>query len=190
MTPEEYETMPESIEIRLVDVHVEQRGFRPESFTVATTILSPRVYTSAWIASVYRVRWLAELDIKSIKCSLGMETLRAKTPEMVRAELWSCLLAYNLIRFKMLQSSIGGSRNARSMSFTRTLVLLSTNWLLCGANGLNRSLIALGDNQPLDELAGHRPDRVEPRANKRRPKILKLMTQPRAEFKAQLGAAA
>lgn len=190
MTPEQYETMPESLEIRLVDVQVKQHGFRTESFTVATTILATQVYTAAWIASVYRVRWLVELDIESIKCSLGMETLRAKTPEMVRAELWSCLLAYNLIRLKMLQSGIGGSRNVRSMSFTRTMTLLATNWLMCGSHGPNEALIALGMNQPLDETVGHRPDRVEPRANKRRPKILKLMTQPRDEFKAQLGAGA
>lgn len=190
MTPEQYETMPESLEIRLVDVQVKQKGFRTESFTVATTILSSCVYTPAWIASMYRVRWLVELDIRSIKCSLGMETLRAKTPEMVRAELWSCLLAYNLIRFKMLQSGIGGSRNARSMSFTRTMAMLGTSWVLCGACGLNGELVALGQNQPQDELVGHRPDRVEPRANKRRPKILRLMTQPRDKLKAELGAAA
>lgn len=190
MTLEEYQTMPKSVAVRLVDVQVDQPGFRTESFTVATTILSHRVYTSAWIASVYRVRWLVELDIRSIKCTLGMETLRAKTPEMVRAELWSCLLAYNLIRMKMLQSGVGASRDVRSMSFSRAMVLLGTNWLLCGARGVNDALIALGENQPLDEVVGHRPDRIEPRANKRRPKVLKLMTQPRSEFKAQLGVAA
>ena len=44
--------------------------------------------------------WLVELDIRSIKCSLGMDVIRGKTPEMVRTEFWSCLLAYNLIRAK------------------------------------------------------------------------------------------
>jgi len=190
MSIEQYQRMPESIEIRLVDVEVQQPGFRSESFTVATTILSHRIYTADWIASAYRVRWLVELDIRSIKCSLGMETLRAKTPEMVRAELWSCLLAYNLIRLKMLQSGIDGSRDPRSMSFSRTMVLLGTTWVLCGARGINESLVTLGKNQPLDELVGHRPDRVEPRVNKRRPKILKLMTQPRRDFQASIGSAA
>jgi len=54
MTPEEYETMPESLEIRLVDVQVEQPGFRPESFTVATTILSPRITDPLDIGGSYR----------------------------------------------------------------------------------------------------------------------------------------
>jgi hypothetical protein len=190
MSHQEYQTMPEEIEVRLVDVQVNEPGFRTEGFTIATTIISHRVYSSQWIASVYRSRWLVELDIRSIKCSLGMETLRAKTPEMVRAELWSCLLAYNLCRMKMLQSGAATSRDVRSMSFSRTMVLLATNWLLCGARGTNVALIELGQVQPLGEVVGHRPDRVEPRANKRRPKVLKLMTQPRAAYKLEVAAAA
>ena len=79
----------------MVDVQVAQPGFRPDAFTVATTIMDRKVYSAAWIGSVYQSRWVVELDIRSIKCSLGMDVLRAKTPEMVRIELWSCLLAYN-----------------------------------------------------------------------------------------------
>lgn len=190
MSEEQYETMPIEIEVRLVDVKVTQDGFRTEGFTVATTIIEPDVYTGDWIGSVFRSRWLVELDIRSIKCSLGMEHLRAKTPEMVRAELWSCLLAYNLIRMKMLQSGVAANRDVRSLSFTRTMVLLGTIWLMCGARGTNDALIKLGQAQPLDEVVGHRPDRVEPRVNKRRPKVLKLMSQPRNQYPRQLANAA
>lgn len=190
MSQEEYETMPNYVEVRLVDIKVDEPGFRTEGFTIATTIIDHRVYTDTWIGSVYQSRWLVELDIRSIKCSLGMDILRAKTPPMVRTELWSCLLAYNLTRMKMLQSGIDGSRDVRSMSFTRSLVLLGTSWLLCGARGVNESLVALGHSQPLDELVGHREGRIEPRANKRRPKVLKLLTVPRAVHQAQLSSAA
>lgn len=190
MSEEEYETMPLEIGVRLADVKVTEDGFRTEGFTVATTIIEHDVYTADWLGSVYRSRWLVELDIRSIKCSLDMEHLRAKTPEMVRAELWSCLLAYNLIRMKMLQSGVAANRNVRSQSFIRTMVLLATNWLLCGARGVNDSLIKLGQSQPLDEVVGHRPDRVAPRVNQRRPKILKLMSQPRSQYPRQLANAA
>lgn len=190
MSQEEYALMPKQVEVRLVDIKVDEPGFRTEGFTIATTIVDHRVYTDTWIGSVYLSRWLVELDIRSIKCSLGMDILRAKTPPMVRTELWSCLLAYNLTRMKMLQSGIGGSRDVRSMSFTRSMVLLGTSWLLCGARGVNDSLVELGQAQPLDELVGHREGRIEPRANKRRPKVLKLMTIPRAAYRAQVRIAA
>ena len=190
MSQEEYSQQPETIEVRLVDVQVAQPGFRPDAFTVATTIMDRKVYSAAWIGSVYQSRWLVELDIRSIKCSLGMDVLRAKTPEMVRIELWSCLLAYNLIRLKMLQSCAISGRDPRSLSFTTTLQLLGTSWLLCAVIGVTGELSALGQAASCSQRVGHRPGRMEPRKNKRRPKLIALMTKPRHAYRAELGAAA
>jgi putative transposase len=100
------------------------------------------------------------------------------------------LLAYNLTRLKMLQSGIKGSRDVRGKSFTRAMIMLGTHWLLCGARGLNASLVELGQAFPLDTVVGNREGRIEPRANKRRPKVLKLMTVPRATYQAQTMTAA
>lgn len=190
MSTQEYAQQPERIEVRLVDVQVQEAGFRPDTFTVATTIIDRQVYSAAWIGSVYQSRWLVELDIRSIKCSLGMDILRAKTPEMVRTELWSCLLAYNLIRLKMLQSSASNGRDPRSLSFTTTLQLLGTNWLLCAVIGVTQELSTLGQAASSSERIGHRCGRFEPRKNKRRPKLLALMTKPRHVYHAELGAVA
>ena len=46
MSKQEYATIPRSIEIRLVDVQVNEPGFRTDQFTVATTILDHRVFTT------------------------------------------------------------------------------------------------------------------------------------------------
>ena len=70
-----------------------------------------------------------ELDIRSIKCTLGMDVLRAKTPEMVRTELSSCLLLYNLIRESMLSAAIDPGRSCRSLRFTATVQMLGSLWL-------------------------------------------------------------
>ncbi len=190
MSAEEYSEQPKTIEIRLVDIQVDEPGFRTKGFTVATTIMDRKVYSAGWIGSVYQSRWLVELDIRSIKCSLGMDILRAKTPEMVRTELWSCLLAYNLIRLKMLQSCASSGRDPRSLSFTTTLQLLGTSWLLCAVIDVTAELSALGQAVPSSERVGHRPGRVEPRKNKRRPKLIALMTKPREQYRLELVAAA
>lgn len=189
MTEEVYAQQPPTIEIRLVDVQPSQPGFRTRSFTVATTQLDHRQFTRDWISSVYRSRWLVELDIRQIKCSLGMDEIRAKTPEMVRTEIWSCLLAYNLIRAKMLQSSSASGRDPRSLSFTVTMQLLGTNWVLCAVVGVTPELAELGQQASSSEVVGNRPDRVEPRVNKRRPKVLALMTKPRAQYHAEIATA-
>jgi hypothetical protein len=189
MSDEVYAEQPATVAVRLVDVQVHEPGFRTKGFTVATTMLDHKFYTAAWIGAIYRSRWLVELDIRSIKCSLGMDVIRAKTPEMVRTEVWSCLLAYNLIRAKMLQSSAATGRDPRSLSFTTTMQLLGTNWLLCAVIGVTPLLAELGQEASRSEVVGHRPDRVEPRVNKRRPKVLALMTKPRHNYHTELGVA-
>lgn len=190
MSVEEYEQQPETISIRLVDVNVKRNGFRPDKFTVATTLVDDAEVASDWIRSVYESRWLVELDIRAVKCSLNMDILRAKSPGMVRTELWSCLLAYNLIRLKMLQSCAASGRDPRSLSFTTTLQLLATSWLLCAVIGVSEEMATLGQQSPGSERVGHRDGRVEPRVNKRRPKVLALMKHPRHQLRAALAAVA
>lgn len=190
MREDEYTQMPKTVEIRLVDVEVSQAGFRPEKFTVATTLTEDCIFSADWIRSVYQSRWLVELDIRAVKCSLNMDILRAKSPEMVRTELWSCLLAYNFIRLKMLQGCVAQGRDPRSVSFTTTQQLLATNWLLCAVIGVTAELASLGQRISCSEQVGHREGRVEPRKNKRRPKVLALMTKPRHQYQDELRAAA
>lgn len=189
MSEEEYDVLPQQIEIRLVDVIINQAGFRSKKYTIATTILDQKIYSRDWITSTYRSRWLVELDIRSIKCALGMDIIRAKTPEMVRTEIWSCLLAYNLITMKMLQNCAITGRMPRSLSFTTTLQLLATHWLLASVS-LPAHLIQLGVNTSSSETVGNRLDRIEPRANKRRPKRLALLSKPRHIAKLELITAA
>jgi hypothetical protein len=189
MSEQEYDELPEQIEIRLVDVIIEQAGFRSKKYTIATTMVETKVYSRDWIASIYRSRWLVELDIRSIKCSLDMDIVRAKTPAMVRTEIWSCLLAYNLIRMKMLQSCAVSGRMPRTLSFTTTLQLLAANWALASVV-LTAELVQLGLETSSSETVGDRLDRVEPRANKRRPKLLALLNKPRQLAKLELMNAA
>lgn len=190
MSEEDYARQPATISIRLVDVRVGEKGFRPTTFTVATTMIDDKEAPGDWIRKVYRSRWLVELDIRAVKCSLHMDVLRARTPAMVRTELWSCLLAYNLIRLKMLQSSVTAGRDPRSLSFTTTQQLLASNWLSAAAMGVSEELKKLGVQAPTSERVGDREGRAEPRVNKRRPKVLALMTRPRQELKAGLAHAA
>lgn len=185
-----YETMPASLEVRLVESTNEQPGQRTERLTIATTLLDYKLYDAAWLAGIYRGRWRVELDIRAIKCTLGMDILRAKTPEMVRTELWSCLLAYNLIRESMLQAARRSGRACRSLSFTATLQMLGSLWLFSATRPADADWRELLLEHQLTIKVAHRPGRSEPRANKRRPKILQLLTKPRHQAKPQLTVAA
>jgi len=82
-----YATLPEEMIVREVRVRVQQRGFRTREVIVDTTLLDAEQYPAAELAAVYRARWHAELDLRSLKETLQMDMLRTETPEMVRKEI-------------------------------------------------------------------------------------------------------
>ncbi len=135
-----YNALPDAITIREIRFRVEQPGFRTRSVVVVTTILDPGQASAEELASLYRARWNNELDLRSIKVTLQMDMLRCKTPELVRKEIWTHVLAYNLIRTVMAQAATIAGVEPRSISFRATLQILEAFRLLiayrahCGAD--------------------------------------------------------
>ena len=143
-------------------------------------------------AELYRARWNAELDLRAIKQTMQMDTLRCKTPQMVRKEIWAHLLAYNLIRGLMAQSAFQFQRLPRELSFKGTLQILSAfrdYFLVSSQQDRHRFrsplLRAIATHQVAD-----RPGRCEPRAKKRRKKDYPLLMMPRDEARSHLLKAA
>ena len=64
-----YEQIPETLEVRQLRVRVQTRGFRTRVVEVVTTLLDAKIYTKAQIASLYRQRWHAELDLARSRSS-------------------------------------------------------------------------------------------------------------------------
>ena len=188
---EAYRTLPESITVREVRVRVAQPGFRTKSVVVVTTLLDPRQTTKEDLATLYRARWNAELDLRSIKSAMQMRELRGKTPEMVRKEVWAHILAYNLIRTVMAQAAARQDVVPRSISFTGTLQTVAAfqPLLTLGTAGGTADRLRLYQDL-LDAIAAHRvadrPDRYEPRVKKRRRNHYGWLTRPRAEIKRRM----
>jgi hypothetical protein len=192
MDQETYDRMPASIELREVLVQVNQPGFRTESLVVVTTLCDAEEYPAEEIAELYRGRWLVEVDIRAIKITLDMDVLRCKTPAMVRREIWTHLLAYNMIRRSILQSAQVSGLSPRELSFTAAMQAITASWVV--AVLADQEMFGVLVDAHLANLAGHRvgnrPGRVEPRATKRRPKPHRLLTKPRAEACLELLAGA
>lgn len=188
MDVETYQRMPKSITLREIRVQVQEPGFRVESFVVVTTLVDAKQYTRDDIAALYRQRWMAELDIRAIKESLGLDFLRAKSPAMVRKELWTGVLAYNLIRQTMAQSALEHGVSPRQLSFTAAMQQVAATWCLLplADDQLALLLVEAHRKHLAHHEVGHRPNRIEPRAVKRRPKPHDLLTRPRAEARAAL----
>jgi len=183
-----YAIMPATLAVREVRTRVCQRGCRVEELVVTTTLVNPDQYSKDELTDLYHERWHVELDIRSIKQSLGMETLRCLSPFMVEKELWAYWLGYNLVRKVAAQAAIACGRHPRGISFTATRQAVVEGWkpMTLGSPRqrfiLGRALlVALGK-----EEVGDRPGRCEPRAVKRRPKPYPRLMKPRQQARAEL----
>ena len=183
-----YRSLPGELAIREVRVQVRQPGFRTRGYVVATTLLDAVAYPARELGVLYRLRWHAELDLRSLKSTLGLDVLRCKSPEMVRKEVWVHLLGYNLIRGVMAQAAEELECDPRGLSFKGALqATMAFAERLLVAEGERFAelcdwlVLTVGANQ-----VGDRPDRVEPRVRKRRPKAYPLLTKPRSEARKTL----
>jgi putative transposase len=188
MDPQTYDRVPASIEVREVHVRVSEPGVRAESFVVVSTLTDAVAYPKGDITELYHYRWLAELDIRAIKITMGMDVLRCKTPEMVRKEMWTCLLAYNLIRQTILQSAQKAGVSPRVLSFTAAVQSIAASWMVIvlSDDALAALLIDAASVNLTEHVVGNRPGRTEPRAVKRRAKPHDLLTKPRDQARAEL----
>jgi hypothetical protein len=185
MTEPDYAALPDELEVREVRVRVKQKGFRTRSLVIVTTLLDAAAYPCDDVAELYRRRWQAELNLRSLKTVLQMDQLRCKTPERVRNEFYIHLLGYNLIRRVMAAAAQETGAAPPQISFKGTLQTLTSFLpLLAAADSLDawhRALLTA----IATHIVGNRPDRCEPRLLKRRPKPHKLLQKPRADYKRQ-----
>ena len=186
MSREQHESLPNILVLREVRVRVEQKGFRTHELVVVTTLLDAQRYAAAEIATLYRRRWQAELNLRSLKIVMQMDHLRCKTPHRVRNEFCMHLVAYNLIRKVTALAAIRAGVEPWKLSFKGAL------------QTLNRMLPLLDTRVPTDQwcdelleavathLVGDRPNRYEPRLRKRRPKPYKHLREPRENYKKRV----
>jgi len=191
MDKETFNALPDGLTIREVRIKIEKPGFRTKTIVVVTTILDPSEASKEDLAELYRQRWNNELDLRSIKTTMQMEVLRCKTPEMVRKEIWTHVLAYNLIRTIMAQAATKHDVLPRTVSFKATIQTLEAFQPLIAfqkqrrKSNLNEIFQHVIDIVVVNRVAD-RPDRFEPRRKKRRPKPYDRLMKPRNEVKREM----
>ena len=190
MSLDAFLSIPEQLTVREVHVLVQQPGFRSREIIIVTTLLDATWYTRAKLAQLYLLRWQVEVNLKHLKTTLGMEFLAVKTPQMARQELNIYLLAYNLLRTLMWQA--GNTQQSDPLRLSLQGTRQHFNHFIpqfAGAakrqrQSLYQALLTVIASDPLP----YRPNRVEPRAKKRRPNHYPLLQQSRSAFKVKFAA--
>jgi len=184
MSRAEYEAMPAQLTVRELRIRVRDRTKRVRDLVIVTTLVDRATYPAVELGSLFRQRWHAELDLRTLKTEMQMEQLRTQSPAMVRKEVAIHLLAYNLIRGIMAEAARVVEVKPRRLSFTgalHTVRSFEESHLYDPtriAADLPRLLELIGQKR-----VGNRPDRYEPRAVKRRSKPYPRLKIPRRAAK-------
>lgn len=179
MSRDAYVLCPPSLRVREVEV---------DGRILITTLLNPNAATPRELDTLYAMRWNIEVDWRTIKVTMAMDVLRCRSPEMIEKEIAVHLLAYNLVRWVMASAAWLGEVLPRCLSFTSAKrVLLAFGEQLRRCRGRRLSFMFATVLATIADLKiPHRPGRYEPRAKKRRPKQLPLLTVPRPAARANI----
>ena len=151
---------------------VTTRGSRTRLILLVTTLLDPVAYPSSALAQLYNKRWQIETNFRHLKQTMNMDALHCHSVEGVQKELAMYTLVYNLIRLVMLEASANQTVPVERISFIGAVRYL--------AEATHRNTYLHLRVNP------HRPNRIEPRCVKRRPKQYTLFQRPRSELRKHL----
>ena len=188
MTPDEYDEYPDEITLRELEVHEKKHG--RERLVIVTTLVDFTLFPKSAIGRMYRKRWNIELALRDLKDTFGLDHINANTPEMIVKIIWAHALAYNVLRWHMLNACKLFETEMENASVTAAAVVITANALLIFAStpAQRPALFASIYFQIVQVPVGLRPGRAEPRAIKRRPKPRLRLQEPRSAWRARQSA--
>jgi len=165
MSQRDYDALPPSLLVRELRRSVCRPGLGRITVRIVTTLLNPQLYPAQDLVDLRLRRWDVETNIGHLKTTMKMDVLHCQSEAGVRKELAIFCLVYNLVRLVMLEASRRQQVPVSRISFADAL-----KWMRHAKPG-----------QRMPELivVPWRPNRVEPRCVKRRPKPYKFLRHPR-----------
>src|SRR6267154_2506125 len=189
LSSEQWQALPDTLTVRLVRFRVPTANSRCKKITLVTTLTDPLLWPLEVLAALYGRRWKIELYLDDIKTTLHLDMLSCLTPAMIHKELEMHLIAYNLIRSIMAEAASVCQAPLDRLSFKGTLDTARQYSHIIAqipvSNGkLRRRLYANMLAVIAQDQVPERPNRFEPRCQKRRPKNYPFMNRPRRQLRA------
>ena len=183
LSPEQWDTLPESLTLRMLRVRRRTREGGQDDLIVVTTLLNARTHDGGELAALYARRWEIELKLRDLKTTLGMEFFAVKSAQLAHKTLWMSVIAFNLVRSLMQRAAAREEMPVWHLSFKGVLDLVVASQESSRVHAGHPQTRAAALSQWLEicatKLIDQRPQRREPRAVKRRPKTYPLLTSPR-----------
>lgn len=178
--------VPDTLELREVRVVVSVPGFRTKTLFLITTLSDATIYTVQQLADLYRRRWQAELQFRSLKTQMGMKQLRCKTPEMLRKEFALYLVAYNCIRLVGAEAARDQGLEPYQISFTHTKQSINAFFPRLHQTADRFQWVEQLLHTIAAVIVANRPNRIEPYSCKTRPQEFPHPKETRAQYKSRI----
>lgn len=189
MTVEDYQDIPETLNVREFIIDIEGRDGGKEQAVVISTMTDPTIPQKE-LSDLYWRRWNCEVDLRSIKQSMHLDILRCKTPVMVEKEIWCHLLAYNLLRGTMTEAAQRTGLTPRQLSVKGAMQAVESFTPAMMTTDAGEVLYDAFLKTVSAHRVGNRPGRQEPRYKKRRHGWKDYMTIPRSKSRRRLASEA
>lgn len=125
--PEWLAECPPRIYVRVIERTIRQRGRRPWTLRLVTTLIEADLYPACELVELYMARWNIETVLRTLKEHYGMERVSGKTPDVAEKEILSTVLAYNCVAALMCQS--GEAPELISPTRARNIVLRHAHYM-------------------------------------------------------------
>jgi len=173
ISAEQHDALPKSITVREIRRQVRHPGLGHwVELTIVTTLLDEKVYPAQKLVDLRLRRWQVEVNLRHLKTTMGLQTLKCRTVDGVRKELAAFVLVYNLVRMLMLEAADRQKTQPDRISFAGVL-----GWARAARPG---------QTMPRFVINPIRRERIDPRVIKRRKKPYHLMNRPRSKLRETL----
>lgn len=107
-----------SLDVRLHEIRIHE--------TLTLYLVTSMSESAPDLSELYRHRNDAEIDISNFKVVLNAETMRVKSDDMFKKELWMSLVSYNVVSDFRREAAQQAGLPARRLSFKRVLTTFTT----------------------------------------------------------------
>jgi hypothetical protein len=186
LSASELDRLPAWITVRIIRFTATIRGYRHRRITLVTSLLDPQLYPAQELIALYARRWRLELCLRDLKTQMGMEQLRCKTPEMAEKELLAYWVAHNVVRCLIAEAVATYNVDWERISFKGSVDALRQYSHAISQARNQKMRNQLWEDLLLNlarDLVPYRPNRLEPRVVKRRPKNFGWLTKPRHKYR-------
>ena len=133
--------LPRQWVVRAIDYQI--KGHPPS--TLLTSLTDAEAYPAKELIELYHERWELELAYDELKTHMleRQETIRSRTVEGVRQELWGIAIAYNLVRLEMERAARELGVPPTRISFTAALHIYreEMRWIVAAARRMTTGTV-------------------------------------------------